>query len=94
LGAGPARPVPVSAVSLARAGSLTGGVPSAGPRSPARYQRVSPHAVAAIVAPSVSRKLNRPVPPADSTAAMVAASAALGVAPARRPSRTSAHSRA
>src|SRR5580692_1381592 len=56
-----------------------------------RYQSVSPQAVAAIECPSVSRKLNRPVPSAASTAVIVWASAAPIGQPARSRSRTSAH---
>src|SRR6185437_7422674 len=55
------------------------------------YQSVSPQAVAAIDCPSVSRKLNRPVPPAADTAAIVPASASPMASPARSRSSTSAH---
>jgi hypothetical protein len=55
---------------------------------------VSPAAVAATDRPSVSRKLNRPVPPAASTSAITAASATPAGAPARSLRSTSAHSSA
>ena len=56
-----------------------------------RYQSVSPQAVAAIDVPSVTRKLNRPLPPPASMAVMVAARAVSIAAPAWSHSRTSAH---
>ena len=59
-----------------------------------RYQSVSPQAVAAIDCPSVSRKLNRPVVPAASTAPIVSASAAAMERPARSRSSASAQRKA
>ena len=56
-----------------------------------RYQSVSPQAVAAIDVPSVTRKLNRPLPPPASMAVMTAASAVSIVAPAWSHSSTSCH---
>ena len=53
--------------------------------------RVSPQAVAAIDCPSVSRKLNRPVPPAASTAAIVPSARRPCGAPPAAAASASAH---
>ena len=55
---------------------------------------MSPQAVAAIDCPSVSRKLNRPVAPAASTAPIVSDSAAAMERPARSRASASAHRKA
>lgn len=60
----------------------------------ARYQRVSPHAVAAIVSPSVRSRLSRESGAASATSATVSASAWPSSSPSRSRCSTSAHTSA
>src|SRR3989442_1665108 len=75
-------------------GSSSHGSEATTTAGPERYHTVSPAAVAAITRPSVSRKLNRPVRPAERSAPTVSASASAGARPRCSRCRISTHSRA
>ncbi|GLC62523.1 hypothetical protein PLESTB_001908900 [Pleodorina starrii] len=73
--------------------SSEGSLATTVPAPSLRQHRVSPAAVAAIVVPSVSRRLNRPVVAAETSATTVASASGAAV-PAASRSWTRAHSRA